>query len=78
MKSILKFKEFVNESAQIKEGYSEKEAAYVDAENAFDELFKKLQDAKFGWSSKTRGDIEKISDQLLSLKKKYTSIKLVD
>lgn len=76
MKQLLKFNEFVNESAKVKEGFSAQERPYVDAEYAFDDLFQKLQDAKFGWSSKTRKDIDKIADQLLSLKKKYTSIKL--
>jgi hypothetical protein len=78
MKPILKFKDFVNESATIKEGYSEKEKAYIDAERAFDDLFNKIQDAKFGWGTKTRKDIDKIADQLLALKKKYTSVKLDD
>lgn len=78
MEKILKFKDFIDKSTKINEGYSEKEKSYIDAEKSFDDLFSKLQDAKFGWSSKTRNDIDKIANQLLNLKKKYTSIKLDD
>lgn len=60
----------------LEEGITQQEQPYVDAEMEFDVLFHKIQQAKFGWNTKTRFAIDKIADQLLNLKKKYTSIKL--
>lgn len=65
-----------SKSNKLNEGHSPQEQAYMEAEMEFDILFDKILQAKYGWGSKTRSQLDKIADKLLKLKKEYTNITL--